>query len=128
MPTAKEKLKIIQMLKDKEISTVEAAELLKAMDSSDSGKSGEQPHTKEIKRGKWMRVRVTDIGTGKIKVNLKLPIGILKTGLKLGAQFSPKLREMDPAKLLEAIQEGGPGKIVDVNEPDDNEHVEIIID
>ena len=61
-------------------------------------------------------------------VNLKLPIGVVKARIKLGAKFSPELEEVNSAKLMEAIQEGGTGKIIDVDDNEDNEHIEIYID
>ena len=128
MTTAEERLKVLQMLKDNKISVDEAAELLKTLEKTEqTGTSGE-PCNPNIQRGKWMRVAVTEVGTGKAKVNLKLPLGVVKAGIKLGAKFSPELREMDSEKLLEAIQDGGVGKIIDVDDAEDNEHVEIFID
>jgi len=128
MTTAEERLKVLQMLKDNKISVEEAAELLKTLEKTEPVRAGEEPGAPNAQHGKWMRVAVTEVGTGKAKVNLKLPLGVVKAGIKLGAKFSPELREMDSEKLLEAIQNGGVGKIIDVDNAEDSEHVEIFID
>ena len=128
MTTAEERLKILQMLKDNKVSVNEAASLLKTIEESEPIGTGGEPCAPNAQRGRWMRIAVTDSATGKAKVNLKLPIGVVKAGLKLGAKFSPELQEMDSTKLMEAIQDGGVGKIIDVDDADDNEHVEIFID
>jgi len=128
MTTVEERLKVLQMLKDNKISVEEAAELLKTLEKSEPVGTNGEPYTPNAQRGRWMRIAVTDVSSGKAKVNLKLPIGVVKAGIKLGAKFSPELQDMDSAKLMEAIQEGGTGKIIDVNDAEDNEHVEIFID
>lgn len=128
MTTLEERLKVLQMLKDNKISVDEAAELLKTLEKSEPVGTSSEPCAPNAQRGKWMRIAVTDVGSGKAKVNLKLPLGVVKAGLKLGAKFSPELQEMDSAKLMEAIQDGGIGKIIDVDDAEDHEHVEIFID
>ena len=128
MTTLEERLKVLQMLKDNKISVDEAAELLKTLDKSEPVGAGGEPCAPNAQRGRWMRIAVTDVGSGKAKVNLKLPLGVVKAGLKLGAKFSPELQEMDSAKLMKAIQDGGIGKIIDVDDAEDHEHVEIFID
>jgi hypothetical protein len=128
MTTVEERLKILQMLKDNKISVDEASELLKTLEKSEPVGTIGELNSPNAQRGRWMRIAVTDAATGKAKINLKLPIGVVKAGIKLGAKFSPELQEMDSAKLLEAIQDGGTGKIIDVNDAEDNEHVEIFID
>ena len=128
MTTAEERLKVLQMLKDKKISVDEASDLLNTLEKSSSEEVLGIPGKSNFQQGKWMRVSVTDVSSGRSKVNLKLPIGVVKAGIKLGAKFSPELEEVNSAKLMEAIQEGGTGKIIDVNDDEDNEHIEIYID
>jgi hypothetical protein len=128
MTTVEERLKILQMLKDGKISVEEASELLKTLEKSEPARTSGEPSTPNTQRGRWMRIAVTDVETGKAKVNLKLPLGVVKAGLKLGTKFSPELEQMDSTKLMEAIQDGGIGKIIDVDDAEDHEHVEIFID
>ena len=39
---------------------------------------------------RWFRVRVTDVRSGKVKVNVSLPMGLINFGLKLGAKYVPE--------------------------------------
>jgi hypothetical protein len=125
MSTSEERLKILQMLKDKKISVNEASKLLDVIEPNQTAETEGKPNAV---KGKWMRITVTDAGSGKAKVNLKLPISVVKAGIKIGAKFSPELGELDSEKLMEAIQDGGTGKILDVNDAEDDEHIEIYID
>jgi hypothetical protein len=119
---SKERLQILRILEQGKISAKEAAELLAAVD---------RPRAEEeaaAVRGRWMRVRVTDIRTGKVKVNVRVPMGLLDVGLRMGARFMPKTSSVDPQELLGAIRSGQTGKIVDLEDQEDGEHVEIYID
>jgi hypothetical protein len=78
---------------------------------------------------KWFRVRVTDLMSGRSKVTVNIPFGLVDWGLRIGAQFSPELREMNMQEMVRILQENeAPGKIVDVTDDEDGEHVEIYIE
>ncbi len=78
---------------------------------------------------KSLRVRVTDLRTGKSKANVKIPMGMVNFGLKMGAKFAPAdLEGLDMNQISEAIQSGGTGKIVDVEDEEKGEHVEVFVE
>jgi hypothetical protein len=76
---------------------------------------------------RWFKVRVTDLVTGKSKTSVTIPIGLMDWGLKLGAQFAPEA-EIDMEDLSEALRSGIEGKIIDVVDELDGEHVEIYVE
>jgi hypothetical protein len=76
----------------------------------------------------WLRVRVTDTVSGKTKVNVNLPLGLMDAGLRIGAQYAPELQDMDLAQLVNEVKSGVSGKIIDVVDEEDGEHVEIFIE
>ena len=78
--------------------------------------------------GKWLRIRVTDIASGRAKASVQIPIGLLDAGMKIGAHFAPEVEGVDMAHVLEAIRAGATGKIIDVTDDTDGEHVEIFVD
>ena len=78
--------------------------------------------------GKWLHVRVTDTNTGKVRVNVRLPINVVSAGLKMGAKFSPEVEGLDMNQLMGFIQSGETGQIADVFDQDDGEHVEVFIE
>jgi hypothetical protein len=73
-------------------------------------------------------VRVTDTNTGKARVNVRLPVSVLSAGMKMGARFSTEIQGLDPSDLMQLIREGTIGKIVDVFDEKDGEHVEVFLE
>ncbi len=75
--------------------------------------------------GRVLRIRVTDIATGRSKASVQIPVGLVDAGMKIGARFAPDVEGVDMAKVLDAIRAGATGKILDVTDDKDGEHVEI---
>ena len=80
------------------------------------------------KRPSWMHIRVKDMETGKNKVSVNVPLGIVRFGLNIGRRFSPELAEMDTNELYNAIDEAEAGIIVQVQDEEDGEEVLIYVD
>ena len=74
-----------------------------------------------------MRVRVTDTASGKTKVSVNLPLGLVDAGLNIAANFIPDMGTNAADEISAAINEGLTGKIVDVMD-EDGEHIEIYIE
>jgi hypothetical protein len=125
MATTEERMKILKMIQDGKISAEEGAKLLSALRESPKPTKGNLPLGGE--KG-WLRVRVTDTDTGKTKVNVNLPLGLMDAGLRIGAQYAPELGGLDINKIISEIKSGTSGKIVDVVDEEDGEHVEIFIE
>lgn len=126
MVSSEERMKILKMINDGKITADEGAKLLSALT-----KGGDKPKQgpKSSLESQWLRVRVTDMQTGKAKVNVNLPLKLLDAGLNIAAQYAPEMgddRMMDTVR--EALTENIQGKIVDVVDEVDQEHVEIFID
>ena len=65
------------------------------------------------------------MASGKAKATVNLPLGLVDAGLSIASQYAPDIA-FD--QLLAAIQEGAEGKIIDVLDEEDGEHVEIFIE
>ncbi len=79
--------------------------------------------------GRWFRVRVTDLKTGKSKANVKIPASLADFGMKMAARFAPAdLQGLDMNQLMAAMKNGGEGKLVDVEDEEKGEHVEVFIE
>jgi hypothetical protein len=64
--------------------------------------------------------------TGKTKVNVNLPLSLVDAGINIATQFAPNTG-LD--ELTQAIKSSEmTGKIVDVVDEEDGEHVEIFIE
>lgn len=118
MATAEERLQILNMIKDGKITADEGARLLNAIQSG-AKKSG------ETRDARWLRVRVTDLRGGQVKFNINLPIGLVKVGVRLGAQFGTGDLSFDNAQVMDAIRNGKIGKIAEIENEMENERVEI---
>jgi len=129
MTTAEERMKILKLVQDGKISADEGAKLLKALTIT-SQKTQRRTATVRVGGARWLRVRVTDMASGKAKVNVNLPLKLVDAGLNIAAQFAPDDIDIDGlmTAVTEAIDENMTGKIVDVVDGDDGEHIEVFIE
>lgn len=133
MSLAEERMQILKMLEEQKITADDAAKLLAALETgAPKNKEKEDSFpTVSGQKARWLRVRVTDQPSGKQKVTVNVPIGLLNVALKLGAKFVPEMEEMEGAQIMEAIEaikSGAHGKIVDVEDDEDGERVEIFVE
>jgi len=125
-----EKVRILSMVKEGKITPEEGMKLLEALGDSVQ----EEDDVPVQGKAKWFRVRITDTRTNKPKVSVNLPISIvdwaLRTGGKVAAFGGADLGGMgvDLEELRVAINSGLKGKIIDVTDDDDGQHVEIVIE
>jgi hypothetical protein len=127
MATAEERMKILKMIDEGKISAEEGARLLSALSD---GRRAVNPSTPPRMQGaaRWLRVRVTDVATGRSKAMVQIPIALLDAGMKIGAHFAPEVEGVDMSTIMEALRSGMTGKIMDVIDQDDGEHVEIFVE
>src|SRR5688572_6356400 len=127
MAIAEERMKILKMIEEGKISAEEGARLLSALSEgrrgSNSPTSARMPGT-----ARWLRVRVTDMATGRSKAAVQIPIALLDAGMKIGANFAADVEGVDMSTIMEALRSGTTGKIVDVTDAGDGEHVEIFVE
>lgn len=121
---SEERTRILQMVSDGKIDAAQGVELLKALKSTKAPDGPPQASTK----ANWFRVKVTDMETGRTKVNVNLPFGLVRAGVKIGARFAPETEEVDWEELIEAINEGASGKLVDVEDIEGGEKVEVFVE
>jgi SHOCT-like domain len=117
-----ERTHILQMVSEGKVSAEEASKLMEALHNSSS------PSPTSPKAANWFHVRVSDLATGKNKVNVNLPFSLVRAGIKVGARFAPELHDVDWEEMVSAIQEGVPGRIVEVEDEDAGEKVEIYVE
>ena len=126
MATVEERMQILKMIEEGKISAEEGAKLLAALsagsktDGSKREASGPGP--------KQFRVRVTDLASGRNKVNINIPMSLVNVGIKMGARFAPDVEGIDFDEVVAAIKSGSQGKIVDVVDEEDGERVEIYVE
>jgi hypothetical protein len=126
MATTEERMKILNMIREGKITAEEGAKLLSAL--GDTQKSARSPASKGTGEPRWFRVRVTDLVNGNTKVSVNIPIGLMEWGMQIGAHFAPEVGDLDFEELKDMLQSGVEGKVVDVIDEEDGEHVEIFIE
>jgi hypothetical protein len=120
-----ERLRILKMVEQGKITASQGAELLSALGHE---RPTSQPERKQANRGaRWFRIKVSDVVTGKSKTSVNIPMGLVDWGLRIGAQFAPEA-DIDMEELSQMIQTGIEGKIIDVVDEEDGEHVEIFVE
>jgi polyhydroxyalkanoate synthesis regulator phasin len=123
MATTEERMKILKMVEEGTITAEEAARLLTALARSDRRRpSGSQDEAR------WLRVRVTDMESGKQSVNITLPMSLVNVGLRMGARFVPEMDGLQMEEIAQAVREGATGKIIDIDDLDEGQHVEVYLD
>ena len=77
---------------------------------------------------KLLRVRVVE--DGHQAVNVKVPIGVAKWGMKMAQAFSPEMKDadLDWDSITAIIQEGEQGKILEVEDEVDHKTVQVWVE
>ena len=127
MANAEERMKILKMIEEGKISAEDGAKLLAALSEGRRGPGG-QNLSRTAGAGRWLRIRVTDTVTGRSKASVQIPLGLIDAGMKIGAHFAPEVEGVDMSQVMDALRSGVTGKIIDVVDEEDGEHVEIYVD
>lgn len=128
MATVEERMKILKMIEEGKISAEDGAKLLAALADSRRTPTPQSLNISTSGESRWFRVRVTDLSTGKTKVNVNMPMGLVSVGIKMGARFAPGLDSEQMEALNAALRSGATGKILDATNDEDSERVEIFIE
>lgn len=116
-----ERRKILEMVQQGTISAADAAQLLDAL--RDQEENARRPR----RRPRWVRIRVTDTHDNKVRVNLTLPVGLVRAGLRAGGSIAG-VEGLNTAELEEMLDRGEIGHILDLQDDNDGERVEIFVE
>jgi hypothetical protein len=121
--TEEDRIEILKMVESGTITAAEASTLLDALDEADQ--SIVPPESPARRKGtvSHVRIRITDVKSGRSNVNVVLPIGLLDMGLGVVRRFVPNA-DNNMGVIRDALSSGNLGPIVSVE--DDGERVEII--
>ena len=124
MASSEERMRILKMVQEGKISAEDGVRLIEAL----GRQRPVEPPPPSGGLGRFFHIRVTDTRTGKARVTVRLPVNLVSAGLKMGAHLTPEMEGLDAQRLMEAINTGEMGKIVDVYHDDETEHVEVMIE
>jgi hypothetical protein len=127
MTSVEERMKILKMIEEGKISAEEGTKLLAVLAEDRRSSLGPTPpHGPGAPR--TLRIRVTDMASGRSKASVQIPLALVDAGMKIGAHFAPEVEGVDMSNVMDAMRSGVTGKIIDVMDEEDNEHVEIFIE
>lgn len=126
---ADEQIRILKMIERGEINAEDGARLLEALDAADRRRAPATPPAGSVAgSGRNLRVRVTDTRTGRNKVDVTIPIGLVDVGLRMGARFAPEMEGIDLNQVAALIKQGATGQLVKIEDAADNEVIEIFVE
>jgi len=102
MANGEERMKILKMIEEGKISADEGSKLLAALSGA---RKAAAP-----------------------KASVQIPLALVDAGMKIGAHFAPEVEGVDMSNVMSSIRMGVTGKIIDVLDEEDGEHVEIYVE
>lgn len=119
MATAREERNhILQLVEMGKVTAAQAAQLLDMLELERKGSD-------ERLKGRSVRVRVTKLATSQQKVNVVLPVHLLHVGLRLATRLAPQVSGSALEDLLLAMAGGATGRLLDLQDLEEDERVEI---
>ncbi len=131
MVSTEERMRILMMIQEGKISASEGARLIEALDDlSEPTPPPTQPSrsSETGKKPRYLRVLITDTDSGKTRVNVRLPVSLINSGMRMGARFAPDIEGLDLEDLNAWMNSGEVGQIVDIFDEEDGEHVEVFLE
>ena len=126
MASSEERMKILKMIEEGKLSAEEGTKLLAALSQPRVPTPPRPPGMPGAPR--WLRIRVTDVRSGRSKASVQIPLALVDAGIKIGAHFAPEVEGVNMSNVMEAVRSGMTGKIIDVTDEEDGEHVEIYVE
>jgi MFS family permease len=94
------RLAVVERLEEGHISAEEAASLLAGVEE---GSAGRLAPAQTGSGRRYLRVRVSDLATGAMKTDLRLPLGLVHTILYAGSRLAAALEDVDRGALQRVI-------------------------
>ena len=126
MASSEERMKILKMIEEGKLSAEEGTKLLSALSDKRPPAPPRPPGMAGSPR--CLRIRVTDVRSGRSKASVQIPLALVDAGMKIGAHFAPEVEGVDMSNVMEAVRSGMVGKIIDVTDEEEGEHVEIYVE
>lgn len=123
MTTTDDRLRILRMIEQGQISAEEGARLLEAI-TDDAARTRARAEA----RARSLRVVVTDLHSRRQKINVTIPASLVSVGLKLGARLFPRDASVTNDDVLRAIERDAPGRIFELQDLEEGERIEIFVE
>jgi hypothetical protein len=88
-----------------------------------------KPRSDSWSGSRWLHIHVSELDTGRNRVRVNVPLGLVNFGLRVGARFTDEVNSDMMNDVLDALRgQEISGTLVEVEDMDDNERVHIFID
>lgn len=124
MVSQEERLKVLEMIAAGTLSVEDGAKLLESLAAPPKGERARP----DLKDRRVLRVKVDDLRRNRTRVSVTLPMALVNAGLNIAGQFAGHFDDDHAHTLYEALRSGQTGKIIDVLDNDDGEHVQVFIE
>ncbi len=121
MAITDDRLRILRMVEQGQISAEEGARLLDAI-------TDDAARIRAEARSRSLRIVVTDLNSRRQKINVTIPASLVSVGLKLGARLFPRNASVTNDDVLRAIARDAPGRIFELQDLEDGERIEIFVE
>jgi hypothetical protein len=132
MASTEERMRILMMIQEGKVSAAEGARLIEALEESSDRPTPPPSRPSNIPTGgrkpRYLRVLITDTDGDKTRVNVRLPVSLIDSGLRMGARFAPEIEGLDMEDLNAWLSSGEIGQIVDIFDEEDGEHIEVFLE
>lgn len=120
-----QKLSILKMIESGRVTAEEGLKLLDVVDGP-----RRRPLSRDFRR---VRILVSELGSGRRRAQANLPLSLVDLGLGLAARAANRSisiagRPIDAQDLRDAIRTGGPGRILEFSDDEENVRVEVFIE
>lgn len=125
-----ERIRILKMIENGQISAEEGARLIEALESPEDAEGSTRVQTSET-GAESVRVRVFDGVTGREKVNVAIPLRFARMMSSLIPEAQRSQLEEHGIRLediMNAIESGKVGKVVDIENKELDEKIELSIE
>lgn len=87
------------------------------------------PAPRAAGKPRWLRVHISELDTGRNRVKINVPLGLVRLGMKIGARFTDELNEEVIGDVLQALESNQiDGTLVEVEDIEDNERVHVFVE
>jgi len=123
MSISEERLRILKLIESGQVSAEEGGQLIEALAANQ-----ERDRPRAAVQPRVLRVRVTDVGSRRQKINVTIPVSLVGIGLKLGAKLARRIESANADQIMRAIEGGSTGRIFEMQDLDEGERVEIFVE
>ena len=124
-PAIEERNRILGMVESGQVSASEAAQLLDTLIARQ-----EQTELRTRARNHTLRIWVSDTSARRsnVKMTATLPVPLVSLGLRMVSRFAPQLNENTLQHIIETIERGATGRVLDVQDLEEGRRLEIFVE